>query len=144
MSSAPFSLSPSAICLSPHVRPPWPDEFPRMADAFPKFPRDQALRPLLLLSTAGGVERIVGLAGVLDPVDAVAGLTLAVRPRFLAGPGFAILLEAAIQVARDSGATRLITTDDLRPGNPHLAALEQNGFTVGSRQGEGVQLVRPL
>jgi hypothetical protein len=104
-----------------------------MADAFPKFPRHQALRPLLLLTAAGSVERIVGLAGVFDPVNAVAGLTLAVRPRFLADPGLVVLLAAAAQAAREAGATRLITTDDLRPGNPHLVALEQNGFAASRR-----------
>lgn len=115
------------------IRPPWPDELPRLADAFPRFSRPQEFCPLLLLTESGGIERMVGLAGVCDSVNGVAGLTLAVRPRFLGGAGIAALLDASARTARDAGASRLITSDDLRPGDLRLAALERNGFNVSRR-----------
>ena len=119
----------------PTVRPPWPDELPRLADVFRGYPFQRASRPLLLLTSSGGVERIAAVAGGFEPVDGVAGLTLHARPRYLAmtETGLATLLEAAAAAASEAGVTKLITTDDLRTGDPRVAALERNGFTVSRR-----------
>ena len=119
----------------PTVRPPWPDELPRLADVFRGYPFQRASRPVLLLTSSGGVERIAAVAGWFEPVDGVAGLTLHARPRYLAMTeiGLATLLESVAAAASEAGVTKLITTDDLRTADPRVAALERNGFTVSRR-----------
>lgn len=123
------SLSP------PTVRPPWPDELPRLADVFRDYPCQRASRPLVLLTSSGGVERIAAIAGRFEPVNGIAGLTLHARPRFLAMTdiGLTALLEGIIAAALEAGVTKLITTDDLRTGDPRVSALQRNGFTISIR-----------
>ena len=116
------------------VRPPWPDELPRIAATFSKFVLAQAVSPLALVTAAGGVERIVGVAGVTDPVDGIAGFSLAARPRFLHRDGLRPLIEAAVTLARNGGATALVTVDDLRIDDARLAALRQEDFETKGQQ----------
>jgi len=116
-----------------HVRLPWPDELPRLVAAFPKFPRQKAFSPLVLVAKAGEVERLVGLAGIMNQIKGVAGLALALQPRYLNDPGAGALLAAVQQTAAAAGARRLITIDDLRTGNPLVPMLEDNGFTIFRR-----------
>jgi hypothetical protein len=77
-----------AIALRPllEVRAPWPDELPRLTEAFPGLTLDRLweLRVLVVTAGAGTVERLVGLAALTARVEgkAEANLILAVRPRF--------------------------------------------------------------
>ncbi len=120
------SAPPSPACL---VRPPWPDELPRIADAFPRGRVNRALHPLVLVAP-GSPERMVGFAGVLEPLEGQTGLTCALRPRYLDSPDGDRLLSAAVHLARSLGARSIRTIDDLPSGSPIGPALKRAGFVV--------------
>lgn len=115
------------------VRPPWPDEMPRIAEAFPDFVHAQAMSPVVLVATAGGIERIVGVACVTDTVNGIAGLAVSLRSRFMNPTGVRPLVDAALVIARGTSATQLVTIDDLRSGDARLAALGEQGFKFKRR-----------
>ena len=85
------------------VRPPWPDELPRLADTFPglAFTRPLHLRVLVVPATAQSHERLVGVAAVAAPADGKPDATLAfaVRPRFVATEHARDLLAALAPLA---------------------------------------------
>jgi hypothetical protein len=109
------------------IRPPWPDEWPRLNDAFPRSRVTETLQPLVLV-TRGAPERLVGFAGVFSPVADVARFTLALRPRFVSSVHAGGLIAAAARIAERAGARRLITCDNFRPDDSHVMVLERNGF----------------
>lgn len=142
-SSAAESGLARPVCV---VRPPWPDELPRLADAFPQGRFNRPLHSLLLVAP-GSPERIVGFAGVLEPVDGRTGLTCAIRPRFIDSPEADRLLAAAVRLARELGVRELRTADDLPPDAPIAPALARAGFSHAVTQeiwelGTGVLVAR--
>lgn len=138
--SQPFS--PSVTGLSPVVRPPWPDELARLADAFPglQWSTPLHLRVLAVPATAVSPERLVGLAAVAEPapgaVEAV--LFLRVRARFAATRATDFLLAEAIALARGLGASMLSTGRFAGP-DPREAALLRAGF-AGTADGRSWQV----
>lgn len=130
-------MSDSSSSVPPvTVRPPWPDELPRIAATFPRFTPQQTVHPLIALTRApGGPERIVGIAGVFPPLRDVAGLTLSLLPRFHAAGPVSALVAAASEAARGAGARQLLTLDELAPTSPLVAFLEGAGFRLKERTG---------
>lgn len=116
---------------APVIRPPWPDEVPRVFDAFPRGRRDAAVHPFVAVATTAGVERIVGVAGIFPHVAAVSGISFTLRPRY-----FAVcdeLLDTAIRCARRVGSRQIVTLDDLADGSPAVLALQRHGFVLHQR-----------
>jgi hypothetical protein len=111
-----------------HIRPPWPDELPRIQAAFPRLAYSAGLRPLILV-TETRPERIVGVVGVTPPAAGVAFLTCSGRHHHSRQPEGRALLDAAVSIARELGATSLASCDDLREGDPRLAWLRNAGFS---------------
>ena len=120
------------------VRPPWPDELTRLADAFPGLALTGPLhlRVLVVPATAANPERLVGVAALAAPAEGKtdAALAFAVRPRFAATRPACDLLAAIIAVAREKHFPAVITaapadTDLL--GTPLRAA----GFSPGTEVG---------
>ncbi len=112
------------------IRPPWPDEIPRIVAAFPQVRRDAIAYPLVAVVTTGGVERIVGLAAISPPVSGISGFSLVLRPRYLDTPVAGALVTPLAQLARDLGAVKLLTLDELSPDDPRRRALERFGFSL--------------
>jgi hypothetical protein len=113
------------------VRPPWPDELPRLADAFTPASFNRPLHPLVLI-VPGTPERIAGFAGVLEPVEGRSGLTCLLRPRYLDSPEGDRLIATALGLARSLGARSVSTADDLPPRDPLGPVLLRAGFTLES------------
>lgn len=125
----------SSACI---VRPPWPDELPRIAEAFPaRVNRTVALHPLVLVAP-GSPERIVGFAGVLEPVEGESGLKCIVRPRYIDSPDGDRLIAAALKLGQSLGARSVRIADEVAEGTPLLTALRRARFvqTDANRAGE--------
>ena len=111
------------------VRPPWPDELPRLVEAFPGLTLDRPcdLRVLVVTAGTGTVERLVGLAALTGPAagKAEARLIFAVRPRFAGTAGQ--LLSEILAVGTERGYVAVTTV--AVPGADHRTALlAQAGF----------------
>lgn len=124
--------------LETFVRPPWPDELPRLADAFPglAFTRPLHLRALAVPATAQSPERLVGVAALAAPAEgkSVATLAFAVRPRFVATEHARELLAAILAVAREENFSALVTRTPAEP-SPHADLLRAADFSPTSETG---------
>ena len=133
MISSAFILHNSSLIPPAAVRPPWPDELPRLADAFPglKWSTPLHLRVLVVPAAAASPERLVGLAAVAEsaPGATEAALILRVRARLADSPATDALLAEAIALARGLGARTLITGQPAGP-DPREPALSRAGFTA--------------
>jgi hypothetical protein len=113
------------------ARPPWPDELPRIADAFPdlKWTEPLHLRVLVVPATATLPERLVGVAALAEPVPGAteAALFLRIRPRFIDTPANDALLSEAVALAKAAGARTLIT-GQLSTPDPREPGLRRAGF----------------
>ncbi len=132
-SSGPQSFSSSAFSPSPIVRPPWPDELARLADAFPGLKKTTPLhlRVLVVPATITSPERLVGLLALAEHASGAteAALFLRLRPRFADTPAADALLAETIALARSLGARTLITDRPAGP-DPREPALRRAGFTA--------------
>jgi hypothetical protein len=117
----------------PVIRPPWPDELPRLADAFPglKWTASLHLRVLVMPATAISPERLVGLAAVTEPASGTtdAALFLRVRARLVDSPTIDALLAEAIAFARGLGLRTLTTGQSASP-DPREPVLRRAGFNA--------------
>lgn len=113
------------------VRSPWPDELPRLAEAFPTLRWRRAMH-LHVLATGGEIERLVAVSAVCPaPADReVATLSLLARPRFAATAAFDALLAAALGVARERGVRELEFEPLLAPADDRVPALQRAGFAL--------------
>lgn len=113
------------------IRPPWPDELTRLADAFSglALTRPLHLRVLVVPATAGSPERIVGVAALAAPAEGKSDATLAfaVRPRY--APEAPALLAAILAVARAENFSGVITPAQ-SDSDPRAAVLRGAGFAV--------------
>jgi hypothetical protein len=130
-----MNSGPSGSCffLIPVIRPPWPDELPRLADAFPglKWTASLHLRVLVMPATAISPERLVGLAAVAEPASGATdtALFLRVRARLVDSPAIDALLAEAIALARGLGL-RTLTTGQTAGPDPREPALRRAGFNA--------------
>jgi hypothetical protein len=115
------------------VRLPWPDELPRLADAFPGLnstgPRH--LRVLVVVPEANHPERLVGLAALAEPAPGTttATLLLRIRARFTDTAAADALLAEAKLVAVGLGVCGLSTTR-IAGSDPREPVLRRAGFTA--------------
>ncbi len=108
------------------IRPPWPDELPRIAAAFPDLRSEGPLDPLVLIAPEPD-ERIVGVATINHPSDsAPARLQCVVRPRF--ADATARLLRAAVDRARAVGFCGLYAELPDSGNSPLPQPLAEVGF----------------
>jgi len=116
---------------SPATRPPWPDELPRLADAFPGFPfaHPMHLRVLAVPATATTPERLVALAALIAPAAdrPHATLLLRIRERFLAAPTARSLVADLLTLARAEKFPTLLAPAQAEP-DPRAALLRSAGF----------------
>lgn len=121
-------MSTPAIPVPPvTVRPPWPDELPRLTDAFPALGWRQPME-LRVLATTLPPERLVGIAALRLPgkKDDPLTLLLVVRPRFANATELAQLATALLSCADPA---REIVFPAARTLPPALhTALEQAGL----------------
>ncbi len=125
-------LSPALA--SPLVRAPWPDEIPRLSDAFPGVPfaHPMHLRVLVLPSSEANLERLVGVAAIM-PASAdrpQATLLLRIRDRWLSHPGAHDLLHAIIAEARQAGCTALDAIGVTGEEDSRASLLRSAGFAL--------------
>lgn len=117
-----------------HLRPPWPDEIPRLADAFPALPFKASLRLRVLAvpATETTPERLVGVAALAapPPTGGPAGLRFEVRARFARTLAAASLLEDSLAAARIASFATLATLP-VHPADPRAALLRRAGFVPG-------------
>jgi hypothetical protein len=117
------------------VRPPWPDELPRLMEAFPGLTLDHPcdLRVLVLTAGSGTVERLVGLAALTGPVagKTEARLMFAVRFRFAHTSSASQLLSDILAVGAARGFAA-VTTPALTAADHQAALLAQAGFQAVS------------
>ena len=120
------------------VRPPWPDELPRLADAFPglAFTRPLHLRVLAVPATAGSPERLVGVAALAAPAEGKPDATLAfvVRPRFVATEHTRELLAAILAAAREERFSSIVTHAPA-DATPRIDLLRAAGFSPTTESG---------
>lgn len=120
------------------ARPPWPDELPRLADAFPglALTRPLHLRVLTVPATAGSPERLVGVAALAAPAEGKLDATLAfaVRPRFVATEHTHELLAAILAAAREEKFPGVITRAPV-DATPHADLLRATGFSPTAESG---------
>lgn len=111
------------------VRPPWPDELPRVAEAFPALGWQEPMH-LHVLVVIGVPERLVGVAAVRPPAekDRPAELSLIVRPRHLPTPRADELLAAALATAHSLGVRAIELGRPIAPNDPRRAVLKRAGF----------------
>lgn len=118
------------------VRPPWSDEFPRLADAFPglSLGRAQHLRVLAVPATATMPERLVGVASLVAPAEGQpdAALLFGVRPRFAADAP--TLLAAILEAARTEKYPAIVTRAAADQA-PHAELLRTAGFVPAAEKG---------
>ncbi|HVS51616.1 MAG TPA: hypothetical protein VHD62_04615 [Opitutaceae bacterium] len=112
---------------STQIRPPWPDELARLFDAFPRFPRTQSTRPLILVTNTVP-ERIVGYAVVVPAEDGVMLARFEVRARFLTTGEIERMIDAAVWAARAISKNVTLVIDDISEEQPWQQALERCGF----------------
>lgn len=125
------SRADAALACPPcAVRRAHPHECARIATAFPHLRLDASVLPIVLVASAGGVERLVGVASVLPPVQQIAGVSLMLRSRFVRLHACGPLVDASCALARKLGARELVTVDDLRQDDPRLEALASRGFAI--------------
>jgi hypothetical protein len=130
--SAPARSVPSCV-----VRHPWPDELPRIADAFPLLDWRKPMQLQVLVAPCER-ERIVGVAALLSSKDKepAAILMLSVRARFSATDAVGELLAAALAAARASGESRVAFGRPLQEGDPLIPVLARACF-VGAASEQG-------
>ena len=120
------------------VRPPWPDELPRLMEAFPGLPLDCSWDLLVLVVAAGigTVERLVGLAALTGPAagKAEASLIFAVRPRFARTGAAEQLLSKILAVGRARGFAT-VAAPAVAGADHRTALLAQAGFQLVSDGG---------
>lgn len=104
------------------VRPPWPDELPRLATFFPQEPLHSCH---LFVLAAPEPERLLG-AAVVRVQAATAKLRCRLRPRVLHERRGEPLLSAALAAARGQGARRVIARP--APDTPEERFLREHGF----------------
>lgn len=123
----------------PLVRPPWPDELPRLADAFPglTFPPPVHLRVLVVPATSNSPERIVGVAALTGPAEGRSdgALRFAVRPRQTATSGAGELLDAILGVAREQALSAVVTPAPITATGQPAAWLTGAGFGPATEAG---------
>lgn len=125
--------APAAI-----VRAPWPDELPRLTDAFPglALTRPLHLRVLVVPATAGSPERLVGVAALAAPAKGKSDATLAfaVRPRFVATEHARELLAAILTAAGEEKYSAVVTVAPA-DATPHADLLRAFGFSATAESG---------
>jgi hypothetical protein len=104
------------------VRPPWPDELPRLATFFPQEPLHASH---LFVLAAPEPERLVGAAAVRMQAD-TAELRCRLRPRVLHERRGGPLLDAALAAARAQGVRRVVAR--LAMGAAEEGLLREHGF----------------
>jgi len=123
----------------PFVRPPWPDELPRLADAFPglSFPQPVHLRVLVVPATASSPERIVGFAVLAGPTEGTGdgALRFVVRPRQAATGAARDLLDAILGVAREQAFAAVVTLAPDIATDRRAACLSGAGFEPAAEAG---------
>ncbi len=130
---SPSSALPPLPTPAVEIRPPWPDELPRLHDYLSAaFVRDRA--PWTQVAVAGAVERLVAAAAfsvqTLGDGKTAAWLTLRVNDRPDRDALGAALLERALPAAWAAGAGRLILGQTFDEASSLAAALRAKGFTV--------------
>ncbi|MDP0501223.1 MAG: GNAT family N-acetyltransferase [Verrucomicrobiota bacterium JB022] len=109
------------------VRPPWPDELPRVRKFFPKIDQNTyPLAPRLLLAEAP--ERIVGVGLVEFRSEVEAHLHFRLRPRYMGSSAAQMLLSSLKAEAQTRGAKSLDL--QLPPGDARAEMARLAGFTL--------------
>jgi hypothetical protein len=117
------------------VRPPWPDELPRLIEAFPGLTLDRPcdLRVLVVTAGTGTIDRLVGLAALTGPAagKTEARLIFAVRLRFAHAEAAGQLLSEILAVGAARGFAT-VTIPALTAADHRMALLAQAGFQAVS------------
>ena len=110
------------------LRPPWPDEIPRLKTIFNATGPIGAFRPLVLV--AKEPERLVGGVLILEP-DSPSGIVsclLSVRPAWRGGAAHEALLDAAGALTRELGAHTIAFS--FTGESPDVPWLESRGARI--------------